>query len=38
MDNNDGEIYKEQISKLIKETDDLNLLDLIYKILVEAKK
>lgn len=38
MDSDDGEIYKEQIDKLIKETDDLNLLDLIYKILVEAKK
>ena len=38
MDNDDGEIYKEQIGKLIKETDDLDLLDLIYKILVEAKK
>ena len=38
MDNDDGEIYKEQIDKLIKETDDLSLLDLIYKILVEAKK
>ena len=38
MDNEDGEVYKEQIGILIKETDDLGLLDLIYKILVEAKK
>ena len=38
MDNDDGEVYKEQIGKLIEETNDLGLLDLIYKILVEAKK
>lgn len=38
MEIEDGEIYKTQISKLLKETDDLGLLDLIYKILVESKK
>lgn len=39
MDDYDGEVfYKEGIKKLIDETKDLDLLDLVYKILAEVKK
>lgn len=39
MDDYDGGVwYKEEIEKLIRETEDASLLDLVYKILVEAKK
>ena len=38
MDNEvEASFYKEEISKLIEETNDLDLLDLIYKILAEVK-
>lgn len=36
-DYDDGEFYKEAIGELIEETDDLSLLDLVYKILLGAK-
>lgn len=39
MDDYDGVIfYKEAIAELIQETDDLDLLDLVYKVLIESKK
>lgn len=39
MDDYDGVIfYHEELEKLIEETDDLDLLDLVYKVLIEAKK
>lgn len=39
MDDYDGEVfYKEEIKKLIDETEDVDLLDLVYKILAEEKK
>ena len=39
MDDYDGEVfYKEEIKKLIDETKDLDLLDLVYKLMVEVKK
>lgn len=39
MDDYDGEVfYKEEIIKQINETEDVDLLDLLYKILVESKK
>lgn len=37
-DYEDGEFYKDAIGELIKETEDLSLLDLLYKLLLEAKK
>ena len=37
-DHDDGEFYKEVVCGLVKETDDPVLLDLVYKILLEAKK
>lgn len=37
-DHDDGDFSKEVVCELIRETDDLVLLDLVYKILLEAKK
>lgn len=34
----EGYFYKEAIGQLISETEDLDLLDLVYKILAEGKK
>lgn len=33
-----AQFYKTEIENLISETNDLSLLDLIYKILLQAKK
>ena len=39
MDGYDGGVfYKKEIEKLIEGSEDIDLLDLVYKILVEAKK
>lgn len=39
MDDYDGGVfYKKEIEKLIEESEDIDLLDLVYKILIEAKK
>lgn len=38
MDVRDGaQFYKQEINNLISETNDLSLLDLIYKILLQTK-
>lgn len=34
MDNNKKDFYKAEIDKLIDQTNDVNILDLVYKILL----
>lgn len=39
MDDYEGKaFYKREIEEMIEDTTDIGLLDLVYKILIEAKK